>query len=176
MIIALGYKKQTGKDTAAAYLKQVYRFRRIALAARVKRAAQVAFDLTEDECETEDGKSRLHPKLGITNRAILQKLAQCAKDAFGAEVWLKMLNLAELDPACDYVISDMRFRYEFDAIKKAGGICIRVDRNTGFFDLHISENNLTALPDKAWDYIIKNDGSIENFYEKLDAIMEGLGR
>jgi hypothetical protein len=176
MIIALGYRKQTGKDTVAAYLKHRYRFRRIALAARVKRAAQVAFDLTEDDCETEEGKSSIHPKLGVPNRYILQKLADAAKSAFGDEVWLKMLELESLDPSYDYVISDMRFRYEFNAIKRVGGICIRIDRETSSRELHVSEHNLTALGDKPWDFIVTNNGTVDDLYEKIDTIMERFGK
>lgn len=80
----------------------------------------------------------------------------------------------------NWIITDLRFPDEFDAVKQREGITIRVNRpytTTGgngipaTFDksqFHISE---TALDNHKFDYIIENDGSMEDLIEKVKQIL-----
>jgi len=70
-----------------------------------------------------------------------------------------------------WVISDVRFPNEADAIKDRDGIVIRINRpqKGKNVDEHFSE---TALDDyDNFDYIIKNDGTIEDLIEKIREIL-----
>ena len=73
------------------------------------------------------------------------------------------------------IITDMRFPNELEAIKKHNGITIRVNRGlierTGKMiqePEHISE---TALDDAKFDYVIENNGTIEELIEQVKKIL-----
>ena len=91
----------------------------------------------------------------------------------------------------NWIITDMRFPNELEAVKDRGGITIRVNRWMGLAyrsdlsseksplehlerakNLHPSE---TALDDyKDWDFVINNEGSIEELVEKVREILISL--
>jgi len=70
----------------------------------------------------------------------------------------------------NWIITDVRFPNEIKAIKETGGIIIRVERSSiKQDDNHLSE---TALDDyDNFDYIIKNDDSIESLIIKVKEIL-----
>lgn len=71
----------------------------------------------------------------------------------------------------NWIITDMRFPNEMQAVKTNGGITIRVVRPNDKdipLDLHPSE---TALDDAEFDYEIINDGTIEDLKEKVEGII-----
>lgn len=68
-----------------------------------------------------------------------------------------------------WIISDVRFPNEAEAIKDRNGILIRVERNTGNTEMHDSEIALDNY--KNWDYVIDNNGTIEELIEKVRDIL-----
>ena len=73
------------------------------------------------------------------------------------------------------IITDVRFPNELEAIKKRNGITIRINRDlverTGKLipgPEHISE---TALDDAKFDYVIENNGTIEELIEQVKKIL-----
>ena len=74
----------------------------------------------------------------------------------------------------NWIITDVRFPNEAQAIKDRGGIIIRVERpnllnNQNNINLeHISE---TSLEDYKFNYYICNDSSIENLIEQIKNIL-----
>ena len=69
----------------------------------------------------------------------------------------------------NWIITDMRFPNELEAVKKKGGITIRVNRNLEESkDQHESE---TELDNAEFDYVIENSGSIEELIEKVREIL-----
>lgn len=79
----------------------------------------------------------------------------------------------------NWIITDMRFPNELEAVKKRGGISIRVfrniddidkDRNPRVYDEpeHPSE---TALDNAEFDYTINNNGTIEELIEKVNEFL-----
>ena len=70
------------------------------------------------------------------------------------------------------VFSDLRFRNEFDAVKSANGILVRVKRTgadgkTGVAG-HASEEEQKTIPDSEFHLIITNDGTLEDLYDKIE--------
>lgn len=62
-------------------------------------------------------------------------------------------------PKKDVVISDVRFKNEIDAIRKAGGIVIKLLRGEGLEGAagqHKSETELQGIPLESFDFIIDN--------------------
>ena len=75
-----------------------------------------------------------------------------------------------------WIIPDTRFPNEAEAIKNRGGKLIRVNReNTNQFvvaDTHPSETSLDNYTD--WDFIIDNNGTMEELEEKVIEICKQL--
>ena len=136
---------------------------------------------------------------GITPRTILQKIGEILRNNLYENVWVNaLLNASMLKPAeasyeegtegetiqdsiaCgittvkkelpDWIITDVRYKNEAEAIKSLGGILIKVDRETGYKDNHISE---TALDDyQDWDYVIDNNGTLEELIDKVKELYD----
>ena len=67
----------------------------------------------------------------------------------------------------------MRFIHEYNYIKKLGGYIIKIERdnlNDNINTEHISENELDNFTNDKFNYVIKNNGSIndlENIVKKI---------
>jgi hypothetical protein len=116
-------------------------------------------------------------------RDFLQKLGTDGlRDGLHENVWVNAL-MADYKPI-DYnddvqpeppnwIITDMRFPNEFDAVKKRGGITIYVHRPDthslqSMIGVHESE---TALDNHQFDYAIINHGSIEDLVKVVRDIL-----
>lgn len=87
-----------------------------------------------------------------------------------------MTNLSE--PRTFVAITDCRFRSEAEAIWKAGGQVWRIrrpstDRASQGIVGHASETEMDTIPDSSFQWVINNDGTLENFRTK---VLEGLKR
>jgi hypothetical protein len=75
------------------------------------------------------------------------------------------------------VITDMRFPNEAMTVKKLGGFLVRCDRDVPASpgeDQHTSE---TALDNYLhWDYVIDNNGSLEDLQGKVAEIVDNVLR
>jgi ribosomal protein S14 len=71
----------------------------------------------------------------------------------------------------NWVISDVRFSNEINAIKERGGYMIRVDRGYPTVN-HISEIEWQSYKD--WDFIIDNNGDYEHLIRQVKDIMVSL--
>lgn len=70
----------------------------------------------------------------------------------------------------NWIVTDVRFKNEAEAIRENGGILIRLNRNTGFNDQHSSE---TALDDyENFDLIIDNNGTLDELIDKVYNFMK----
>ncbi len=69
-----------------------------------------------------------------------------------------------------WLVTDVRFENEAEAIKERGGILLRINRNvdTG---THPSE---TSLDDYKFDYTISNKGSMEDLVTSVRAFCEAF--
>ena len=74
----------------------------------------------------------------------------------------------------NWIITDVRFFNETQAIKDKGGILIRVNRDSDSKDSHVSENELITYKD--WDYVIDNNYSLLELILRVRQIMfkEGI--
>lgn len=112
-------------------------------------------------------------------RELLQKLGTDAlRDNLHEDVWVNALfsdykppKMSEYNPS-NWIITDMRFPNEMNAIVEKNGITIRVTRpvkkSKTTARLHPSE---TSLDNAEFDYEIINDGSIDDLIEKVRQIL-----
>jgi hypothetical protein len=126
------------------------------------------------------------PPTPMTVREFLQKLGtEAMRDGLHTNVWVNAL-FADYNATgynytgCEnkviqgeweypnWIITDMRFENELEAVVKKGGITIRVVRPGTVVGNHPSE---TALDGFIMHYEIINDGTIEDLVEKVRAIL-----
>jgi hypothetical protein len=135
-------------------------------------------------------------RLGIENltpRWVLQKWGtEVGRYAFHQEIWIASFEKKVLKNGGNIVIGDCRFKNEIDSIKKHNGIIIRVNRGEKpiwydtatrdiennememsrlYSDIHISE---WGWINEKFDYVIENDGNIEDLKIKVDEIMKNI--
>jgi hypothetical protein len=111
----------------------------------------------------------------MTVRDLLQILGtEAMRDGLHKNVWVNAL-MADYVPNCtpdafnkdlpNWIITDTRFPNEAQAIKDKGGMVIKVDRpGVGPVNGHPSED---ALKDYNFDYVIHNNGSINDLDKKV---------
>lgn len=175
-LIAITGKARSGKDTVCKHAWAKHAFTRIAFADPLKMAAQNMFCLTHEQTWNDDLKEIVIPFWGMSPRQMFQLLGnEATKPVFGQDLWIKrwMLSYALLKDTDDIVVSDLRFDIEAERIRHLGGAIIEVRRGTGLVGStgdHASERGLSTLP----DFVIENDGTLSELYDKVDAIVEGL--
>ena len=183
LVVGFGHRKGRGKDTLAAMVKRDFEGRlwQTAFAKPLKDAARLLFGLTELDVDCPMHKARINKFWLMTPREILQKMgSESFRHVFGGDFWVKVF-LAQLQQRMAYkqspevvFVTDVRFPEEAKAIKKLGGVLVRVDRNLpkDEFDSHESETALKRY--RGWDYIIDNNGTPEDLEKKAVALTKKL--
>lgn len=124
MIVGLLGKKQSGKDTSAKLLVEKLGFKRIAFADALKDlTAQIlderpsimrseAFKNTTTYLETAWG-----PDQQLSGREWLQRIGVAVRDVLGVDTWVNVVvNKMEDESETHWVVTDVRFQNEFDAL------------------------------------------------------------
>jgi len=129
LIIGLTGRAGHGKNYVAGVLSEYYPrmcFRQVAFADAVKQVYQViSGERIRDSLEW---KNSINPIFGLTRREIWQRIGTDAmRNQVHPDVWVNAL-FRVLDPSENYIITDVRFRNEADAIFAAGGKIFRVLR------------------------------------------------
>ncbi len=130
-----------GKDTAADYLVNFHGFRRDSFANTLKDAVSQVFgwDRTLLEGRTAEAREWREQvdewwaeRLGMPNltpRWILQYWGtEVCRQGFHDDIWIASLENKMRKTRDNIVISDVRFPNEITAIKKAGGLIVRIKR------------------------------------------------
>ena len=166
MRIAFGCQARTGKDTAADYMHKKYN----GMILRFADPLKDIMDYAQRRCGFKQTK----------DTQFLQMIGTDWARGRDPDVWIKLLIAQVEDNNTDtntqtnsnnYFVSDLRFRNEAIALKHAGFTCVRIMRDDRVIDrsqTHQSEVNLVNWD--GWDYVIENNGTLEEFYKKLDNI------
>lgn len=192
MIVGLTGYAGSGKDTAAAVLL-VKGYERIAFADKLKEGLYALNPIVAAVPEVglvEHGREnmgvKLAPGVGIEYlrladavdavgwdeakklgeiRALAQRYGtEAGRNIHGSQCWVD-LAMEQLIPGVDYVFTDARFASEVEAIQRAGGIIVRIDRpGTEPVNTHVSD---TGVDDLHVDYTILNDGTIGQLHQRL---------
>ena len=200
----------SGKDTVADYLVNLHHFRRESFANTLKDAVSAVFgwDRTMLEGRTKQAREwreQVDPwwadRLGIphlTPRYILQQWGTevCRKN-FHDDIWIASLENKLRNSTDDVVISDCRFPNEIAAIKKAGGIVVRVVRGAEpeWYQLAVSRNrgpngnsswalsgrkleqlgihaSETAWVGTRFDAVLDNNSTLEDLYQQVKRLAQ----
>ena len=177
------------------YLK--CKFEQKSFAGKLKLIASMLTGATLEQLEDQDFKKLdIGPDWGMTYRELLQKLGtEIMRDKVHPNVWVNAL-FADYHPTPNksmdesfmeqfvtgsseihytlpnWIITDMRFPNEMDAVKARGGITIRVNRtNRWNKPQDIEHASETALDNHEFDYVIDNNGSISDLIDKVKDIL-----
>ena len=73
------------------------------------------------------------------------------------------------------IISDLRFIEEYNAVKEKKGIVIYINRPNYEFGQHASEREMKELLENdKYDFIIDNNGSIEDLFNQAKNVAKEL--
>lgn len=99
----------------------------------------------------------------MTPRKLMQVLGtECIRNLIHPNAWVNSL-FANYSDEFNWVIDDMRFNNEYEAIKTRGGILIRVERNLyKFHDKVFTMEELQAYHVKTFGYPLNRDYANEN--------------
>jgi hypothetical protein len=104
---------------------------------------------------------------GLTPRKILQLLGtEAGREIIHPNIWVNSL-FADYTTDSNWVITDVRFPNEAQAIKDRGGIVIRIERPGGESHCGGAHASETALDDYDFDIVINNDGTIDELIDKV---------
>lgn len=182
MIIGISGHKQSGKNTLARLLnimltfpeytnKEIkdlfyldydnFQFKIVAFADTLKQISAILLGCDVKDFESETFKNKLLPegfcvnKNITTYREFLQYLGtELLSEHINPNIWVNTL-INKLSPEHNYIITDVRFPKEVEAIKKQNGIVIRINPIYPQNDNHISESALDNYTN--FDYYIDND-------------------
>lgn len=110
-----------------------------------------------------------YEQIDLTPRLLLQLLGtECGRQIIHPNIWVNSL-FADFTVDSKWIISDLRFPNEFDAIKERGGIIFRVNRK-GFENTGNHESE-TALDNHVFDYTIENNSSLEQLKRDMRELL-----
>lgn len=184
MLLGFAGVSGAGKDLCASFLTKKHNFVRVGFADALKRAVGEVFGFSEEQLygsAREVPDQRYTTKEGdlLTPRRALQWLGTEGFRTCCSDIWIiKALRDAELLMRGQYtysrmhgvsttttvhpgwngvVFADVRFMNEHVGIRAAGGVVIRLKRDTGIASAHQSEAELLGIPDSYYDYVIDNN-------------------
>lgn len=111
----------------------------------------------------------LDPSLTQSNLTVRQLMQYFGTNVmhtfFGRNVWINSTLKHANSPT---IISDLRFKAEYNAVKERGGFVIYVDRPGCEFGQHASEREMEELLNSnKYDLIIHNDGSAKDLFNQI---------
>ena len=180
-LIGICGKKRSGKDVVADYLVSNHSFQKKKIAENLKNIVKLMFSFTDSQLE-DDSKDIVDIRWGISPRTAMQFIGtdvmqfqiQKKMPNIGRNFWINSF-LQTLNTNNKIVISDIRFKHEYDAIKNAykpNGkfLMIKVERpGLVHEDIHPSETEFQEIP---VDITIKNDGNIEDLTNQISRLFD----
>ena len=141
-------------------------------ATNLKKCLAVCTGIDFHELEDRNVKSSKISWLGISYRKLLQEFGEGIRQTVGKNFWVDSL-LSQYDNSQNWIISDVRYVEEANAILDRDGILIRINKDTGFDDTHISEISLDDFEN--FGYVIdNNDKSLEDLFNECNYIVEHI--
>lgn len=139
-----------------------------------------ALDINHDWCDFSPAFGEIYARAENTNywdlglntfREVLQyagtELLRACDPDFHVKVTLKEI---QEKPNQRYVMDDVRFPNELDAVRQAGGTVIKLLRNWDSQATHASETALNDVPDSKYDFVYHNQNYTKDYFQ--DCIQE----
>ena len=176
-IIAFGYKKGSGKSTAALFLSSHLRcefpnlrIKEVSFAGKLK---DVAFQLFSwaglqrgvyYESHYKE-KEIILPKLGLSPRDVWISVGNKMRE-INENVWLEIALCVNVD---FIIIPDLRFRNEAQTVAKKSGVLVKMVRDGLEKGSDAAETELDSWTD--WDHVLNNNGTLSELNEKVISLL-----
>lgn len=192
LIIGLTGYAGSGKDTAAAYLREALEARghRVSCAAFADpiRAALLAMGVPSSYIYTRELKEQPVPGWGKSYRELAQTLGtEWGRSLVGDDVWVRRIERhieGLFNRPAVLIATDVRLQNEADWITTRGGMLVRVDRpGVAPVRSHSSEASQQEL--RGIEHLLPNDGDLVRLRGAVDTLhikvlahmaLEGFGR
>lgn len=198
--IAITGKMNTGKNTLATLLDQMifdnhmitklqepYGGKFMAFADPIKQIVLTMFPQAKKEClfgpsalRSEAIPGAFKENQPLTYRQALIDIGTLARE-YNDLIWIqnfqdryiKVLDLKR--PPQIVVVTDVRFRNEFDHLKEHGFYQIRLYRETGLPAInHASETNQNTITDDEFDFVLHNNRTLDYLKDEVKKIIPRL--
>ncbi len=184
MIIGISGKLGSGKDTLANMIMMKYKLKlgqsiiKKSYAAKLKHISAYLTGLEEKLTQTQEGKNLYLKEWGMTLGEFLQKMGtEGMRQGVHPNGWvLALFSDYDYTKKIVWIITDVRFKNEAQAVKDRHGLLIRIEgdpaniRANSKRDInHSSETDLDNWKD--WDVIINNKGSLEMLRQQAEAFL-----
>jgi dephospho-CoA kinase len=161
MRIALGHQARVGKDTFMEYFNDIY-------GCSVIRFAEPLYLIATITQATLGKRVCKDPSL-------MQRTGDMLKQQYGQDVFIDAARAQLATMKGNNIIAiDMRCKNELAFLREAGFTTVKITRGNREIDrdhTHISE---VDLADAEFDYTITNDGTKEEFYAKIEALVNRI--
>lgn len=182
--IAICGKANTGKNTLAGLLideisaihKGPLSFKCMAFADPIKEIVMTMFPRANRNCLYGPSQLRAEAIPGaykdgkpLTYRQALIDIGTEVGRKYSDRIWLENFDHRFDLVSNDLVIvTDVRFRNEFDHLKERGFFQIRLYRDTGAPEIqHVSETGQSLIKDEEFDYVLLNNKSLDELKEEV---------
>jgi len=158
----------SGKDTLSNYIVTQYGGCKYAFADPLKEAAKILFNLTYDQLHSSK-KEEIDERWNLSPRQILQRLGtEGCRDLFSDTIFITRM-LQEFESYRHFpgyfVVSDVRFENERNAIRDNGGTVIHIYRkDIRSVNAHVTEQRLEP---SAGEFVVTNNGSIDDMIKDV---------
>ena len=188
--IAISGKANSGKDTASKLFIDAVKsveneFRgakSVAFADPIKKIIKIMFPKTKHKFLYGPSKYRMEIIEGARKNGLPVSIRQLAQEIgtdigreYNKNIWIDALDYemrkAEKKGLNIFIIKDVRFENEHKYAKDNGYITIRLRRNEQLTMSHSSETEQDTIPDSEYDYVLNNDGTIEDLKNSIFAII-----
>jgi len=129
-------------------------------------------DDDEEDLRHRDNGTPVPREGPMTNREVLQVIGtDIFRTMFSYNVWVDSTFRKDWSKYDVVIITDCRFPNEKIAIEQSNGHIIRLTRNTGFTDEHVSE---TALDGSTFKIQYDNNGTLEDLNNFIESTLRTL--
>lgn len=173
MIIGISGYAGVGKDTVAGIIRDLDNsFEIKKFSGALKEVASILTGVPSSNFENQWFKNQYLHGWDMTARELLQRLGTDAiRDGLHKDAWVNaLMNNYHQDD--NWIITDMRFKNEYDAIKRFGGIVVRLHRDEiKPINAHCSE---TELDGEQFDYTLVNNKDVDGWEDIVYGLMESV--
>lgn len=152
-IVAISGKRRSGKSLLGSILQNEYQFVPVSLAAPLKSMCREHFGLSEAQTDGEL-KEVLDERYQLTPRQLMIKFGAFYR-SIDKDYWVKKLFSSLTDDRKSYVVTDMRFKNEYDFFRAHSAMMVRLDRSEAYTGVNIDDPSETELDNiTSWDVYI----------------------
>ena len=169
MIIGISGRRGVGKTALANYFVGEYGHLKFSFAEELKELAKVIFPLTDVDLNSITRKEKKFRDYDFTPRELLCNLGDFVR-YHDKDYWVKKTLSKCSKKGIDYVIDDVRYPNEAEAIKAAGGKLIRVNRYPKLnpYGKNLDIPSETSLDTYEFDYVVHEvwNTTLESLYRQ----------